>query len=38
MLREGGDSLEVSHLQYADDTLIFYDAEEQQLKYLWGLY
>jgi len=24
----------VTHLQYADDTLIFCDAEEEQLKYL----
>jgi len=32
--REGTDSLEVTHLQYADDTLIFCDAEEEQLKYL----
>ncbi|KAG5585379.1 hypothetical protein H5410_045813 [Solanum commersonii] len=32
--REGTESLEVTHLQYADDTLIFCDAEEEQLKYL----
>lgn len=32
--REGSDSLEVTHLQYAHDTLIFCDVEEQQLKYL----
>ncbi|XP_019068969.1 uncharacterized protein [Solanum lycopersicum] len=32
--REGGDSLEVTHLQCADDTLIFCDDEEQQLKYV----
>ncbi|WMV45337.1 hypothetical protein MTR67_038722 [Solanum verrucosum] len=32
--REGTERLEVTHLQYADDTLIFCDAEEQQLKYL----
>ena len=32
--REGGDSLEITHLQYADGTLIFCDTEEQQLKYL----
>jgi len=27
-------SLEVTHLQYADDTLIFCDADEEQLRYL----
>lgn len=32
--RRGNDSLEVTHLQYADDTLIFCDAEEDQLKHL----
>ncbi|WMV39938.1 hypothetical protein MTR67_033323 [Solanum verrucosum] len=32
--REGTERLEVTHLQYADDTLIFCDAEEEQLKYL----
>uniref|UniRef100_A0A0V0GP66 Putative ovule protein n=1 Tax=Solanum chacoense TaxID=4108 RepID=A0A0V0GP66_SOLCH len=32
--REGIDSLEVTHLQYADDTLTFCDAEEDQLKHL----
>ncbi|WMV26358.1 hypothetical protein MTR67_019743 [Solanum verrucosum] len=32
--REGGDSLELTHLQCADDTLIFCDDEEQQLKYV----
>lgn len=32
--REGSDSLEMTRLRYADDTLIFGDAEEQQLKYL----
>ncbi|WMV28367.1 hypothetical protein MTR67_021752 [Solanum verrucosum] len=33
-MREGTERLEVTHLQYADDTLIFCDAEEEQLKYL----
>lgn len=28
------DSLEVTHLQYVDDTLIFCEAEEEQLRYL----
>lgn len=28
------DTLEVAHLHYADDTLIFCDAEEEQLKHL----
>lgn len=32
--REGKESLEVTHLQYADDTLIFCDAEEEQLRFL----
>ena len=27
--------LEMTHLQYADDTLILCDAEEDQLKTLW---
>lgn len=31
---EGNQRLEVTHLQYADDTLIFCDAEESQLKIL----
>ncbi|WMV55749.1 hypothetical protein MTR67_049134 [Solanum verrucosum] len=31
---EGNLRLEVTHLQYADDTLIFFDAEESQLKIL----
>ncbi|WMV24735.1 hypothetical protein MTR67_018120 [Solanum verrucosum] len=31
---EGNLRLEVTHLQYADDTLIFCDAEESQLKIL----
>ncbi|KAH0658710.1 hypothetical protein KY289_027458 [Solanum tuberosum] len=32
--RDGAGSLEVTHLQYADDTLIFCGVEEEQLKYL----
>ncbi|WMV40308.1 hypothetical protein MTR67_033693 [Solanum verrucosum] len=32
--RDGAESLEVTHLQYADDTLIFCGAEEEQLKNL----
>ncbi|WMV12148.1 hypothetical protein MTR67_005533 [Solanum verrucosum] len=32
--RENTESLEVTHLQYADDTLIFCGAEVDQLKYL----
>lgn len=35
MSRDGTESLEVTHIQYADDTLIFSGAEEDQLKYLW---
>lgn len=31
---EGAERLEVTHLQYANDTLIFCNAEENQLKYL----
>ncbi|WMV37015.1 hypothetical protein MTR67_030400 [Solanum verrucosum] len=31
---DGKESLEVTHLQYADDTLIFCGAEEEQLRYL----
>lgn len=34
MARKGIDSLEVTHLQYVDDTIIFCDAEEDQLKHL----
>ncbi|XP_049372997.1 uncharacterized protein LOC125837971 [Solanum verrucosum] len=34
VLRDGAESLEVTHLQYADDTLIFCGAEEEQLKYV----
>ncbi|XP_060190805.1 secreted RxLR effector protein 78-like [Lycium barbarum] len=32
--RAGNESLEVTHLQYADDTLIFCDAEEERLRFL----
>nr|XP_009800410.1 PREDICTED: uncharacterized protein LOC104246308 [Nicotiana sylvestris]XP_016445624.1 PREDICTED: uncharacterized protein LOC107770805 [Nicotiana tabacum] len=32
--RNSADSLKITHLQYADDTLIFCDAEEEQLRYL----
>ncbi|WMV41831.1 hypothetical protein MTR67_035216 [Solanum verrucosum] len=32
--RAGSDSLEVTHLQYADDTLIFCDADRNQLRHL----
>lgn len=32
--RTGSDRMEITHLQYADDTLIFCDAEEVQLKFL----
>lgn len=34
MARDERESLEVTHLQYADDTLIFCGAEEEQLRYL----
>lgn len=30
--RAGRDSLKITHFQYADDTLIFCDAEEKHLK------
>lgn len=29
-----GDNLEVTQLQYADDTLIFCGAEDEQLRYV----
>ena len=32
--RNGSNSLEITHLQYADDTLVFCDAEEEQLRFL----
>ncbi|WMV34044.1 hypothetical protein MTR67_027429 [Solanum verrucosum] len=32
--KEGRDNLEVIYLQYADDTLIFCDADEEQIKIL----
>lgn len=32
--RDGREQLEVTHLQYADDTLIFCDANKEQLKVL----
>ncbi|KAF3678189.1 hypothetical protein FXO37_04501 [Capsicum annuum] len=32
--RTGRGTLEITHLQYADDTLIFCDAEEEQLRIL----
>ncbi|XP_019267660.1 PREDICTED: uncharacterized protein LOC109244948 [Nicotiana attenuata] len=32
--KNGNNSLEVTHLQYADDTLIFCDAKEEQLRFL----
>ena len=32
--KDGNAKVEVTHLQYADDTLIFCDAEEKQLKIL----
>lgn len=34
MAKNGCSSLEVTHLQYVDDTLIFCDAKEEQLKFL----
>ena len=32
--KNNGESLEVTHLQYTDDTLIFYGEEDEQLRYL----
>ncbi|XP_075095148.1 uncharacterized protein LOC142173454 [Nicotiana tabacum] len=32
--RNGNNSLEITYLQYADDTLIFCDAEKEQLRFL----
>lgn len=32
------DRSEITHLQHVDDILIFFDAEESQLKYLRLLY
>ncbi|XP_075111257.1 uncharacterized protein LOC142181712 [Nicotiana tabacum] len=32
--RNGSNSLEITHLQYTDDTLVFCDAEEEQLRFL----
>ncbi|XP_075087758.1 putative mitochondrial protein AtMg01250 [Nicotiana tabacum] len=32
--RSKNNSLEITHLQYADDTLIFCDAEKEQLRFL----
>nr|XP_016455345.1 PREDICTED: uncharacterized protein LOC107779425 [Nicotiana tabacum] len=32
--RNGTNSLEITYLQYADDTLVFYDAEEEHLRFL----
>lgn len=34
MARNGGENLEITHLQYADDTLIMCEAKEEQLKIL----
>ena len=34
----GGEGVEVSHLLFADDTLVFYEPSEDQLTYLcWFL-
>nr|XP_016438073.1 PREDICTED: uncharacterized protein LOC107764061 [Nicotiana tabacum] len=30
----GANNLEITHLQYADDTLVFCDAEKEQLRFL----
>ncbi|WMV58070.1 hypothetical protein MTR67_051455 [Solanum verrucosum] len=35
--RAGRECLEITHLQYADDTLIFCDAEEDHLKFFFFL-
>lgn len=32
--RNGSNNVEVTHLQYVDDTLIFCDAKEEQLRFL----
>uniref|UniRef100_A0A1U7WLE7 Uncharacterized protein LOC104228609 n=1 Tax=Nicotiana sylvestris TaxID=4096 RepID=A0A1U7WLE7_NICSY len=32
--RSGANNLEITHLQYADDTLVFCDAEKEQLRFL----
>ncbi|XP_075092306.1 uncharacterized protein LOC107821421 [Nicotiana tabacum] len=32
--RSGANNLEITHLQYADDTLVFCDAEKDQLRFL----
>lgn len=32
--REGLDNLDVTHLQYANDTLIFGDADDKQIEIL----
>ena len=34
MANDGRESLEVTHLQYVDDTLFFCGSEEEQLTYL----
>lgn len=34
MARSDNSSMEITHLQYADDTLIFYDANVEQLMHL----
>ena len=38
MWRVGGEGLEISHLLFVDDTLIFYEAGDDQVTYLcWHL-